>query len=426
MGQIISHDETPRGEMPSTKVMTCITNNRFVELLSSLRMCSLRFVATEAVGGMGDLGIFIAIVVGMVQIVHFDGASILLFAGLMHILAGLVFRLPMPVQPMKAIAALAIAGTLSAQQAGIAGLTVGLSVLLLGISGLTSWLDRIIPRAVLRGLQMAVAVELLAIALRIGLFDSRFNLVRPLWGTDSLLVFFLALTVILLFRQRMAWAVLVLVAIGFLLASFNLSGELDIAKITIWQPKWAFSDPSALWGIWLGGLPQIPLTVLNSVLAVSMLAGQLFPQHARRVTPAKVAVSVGLMNLIACPFGGMPICHGSGGLAAQYRCGARTSVSMVILGIAKLTIGLFFGSVAMAWMCAFPSSVLGALLVIAGIGLAEASRCWESRPYLLTAVVTVVVHQATGILLAGFLSGWLVFAFSLSKNNLASTLVRRG
>ncbi len=395
-------------------------------LVAPFRADSLRFFLLETAGALGDLGLFVSILVGLVQFVHFDAGTILVFAGLMHIIAGLVFRLPMPVQPMKAIAALAIAGTLSAQQVGVAGLTVGFSVLLLGISGLTSWLDRIIPRAVLRGLQMAVAVELLATALRIGLFDSGFNLLRPLWGTDSLLVFVFACAVILLFRQRMAWAVLVLVAIGFLLASFKVSGQLDIAKITIWKPKWVFSDPSALWGIWLGGLPQIPLTVLNSVLAVSMLAGQLFPQHARRVTPAKVAISVGLMNLIACPFGGMPICHGSGGLAAQYRCGARTSVSMVILGIAKLAIGLFFGSVAMAWMYAFPSSVLGALLVIAGIGLAEASRCWESRPYLLTAVVTVVVHQATGILLAGFLSGWLVFAFSLSKNNLASTLVRRG
>src|SRR5207245_2328522 len=70
-------------------------------------------------------------------------------------------------------------------------------------------------------------------------------------------------------------------------------------------------------------LPQIPLTTLNSVIAVCALSADLFP--ARRAEPRRVAISVGAMNLVAAWFGGMPMCHGAGGLAGQYRFGARTN-----------------------------------------------------------------------------------------------------
>jgi hypothetical protein len=83
---------------------------------------------------------------------------------------------------------------------------------------------------------------------------------------------------------------------------------------------------------------------------------------------------------------------------------------MVMLGFAKLMVGLLFGATALAWMWAFPTSVLGVFLVIAGLGLADASCCWGTQRSLITACVMVVVHLASGLLLLGFVAGWAAYA----------------
>ncbi len=103
----------------------------------------------------------------------------------------------------------------------------------------------------------------------------------------------------------------------------------------------------------------------------------------------------------------MPMCHGSGGLAAQHRFGARTSLSVIMLGAAKIGIGLFLGAAAMAWMKAFPVTILGVFLLVAGVGLLGASRIWKARPTLAVGLVMVAVHLATGMLVLGFTAGWI-------------------
>jgi MFS superfamily sulfate permease-like transporter len=170
-------------------------------------------------------------------------------------------------------------------------------------------------------------------------------------------------------------------------------------------------DLAALEGIWRGGLPQVPLTLLNSVFAVAALAAQLYPQHAERITPTRMALSVGIMNMIVCPLGGMPLCHGSGGLAGQHKLGARSGVSVVMLGAAKLTLGLLFGGMALAWMRAFPQPVLGLFLLLAGWSLAEASRVWTTRAGIWVSLTMVGAYYGSGLLLLAFGAGWAVSWF---------------
>ena len=371
---------------------------------------SARFLLGEAAGSLGDLGTFLPIVVAMTQIVGLDPGTVLVFAGLMNVLTGAVFRIPIAVQPMKAVAALAIAGSMTATQVGVAGVTVGAAVLLLGALGLIGWLNRVIARPVLQGLQMAVAFQLLVAGGRLALYGSAGSVPRPLWGPEGLMVVAGALALTWLLYRRLRWAVLGLAALGLVGAALKEPGLLQGATVSLWRPRWALSDPGALAGMWVGALPQIPLTLLNSVLAVAMLAGHLFPDSRQRTTPTRMAISVGLMNLLTCPLGGMPLCHGSGGLAAQHRSGARSGLSMILLGAAKLIVGLLFGATALAWMQAFPSSVLGLFLLIAGAGLASASRCWATRAGLVAACVMIAVQIVTGALALGFLSGWLVYA----------------
>ena len=390
---------------------------RHIELTAGRRAVSVRFILREAAGSLGDLGTFIPIVVGMVQIVGLDAGTVLIFAGLMNVLTGLGFGIPIAVQPMKAIAAIAIAGGLNAAQVAVAGLTAGLLVLMMGLLRLIERLNRIIPQPVVRGLQMTVAFQLLVSGVRLGLYSPETAALRPLWGPDGLFLFVAALALLLLLRRRLGWAAVSLLVMGFIGASFKNAELFRISGFSLWQPRWIFSDSSAVAGVWLGGLPQLPLTLLNSVLAVSVLAGQLFPQSRESTAPTRVAISVGLMNLLACPFGAMPVCHGSGGLAGQYRLGARSGLSMVMLGTAKLIIGLLFGAAALAWMHAFPSSILGVFLIVAAAGLAGASRCWVIRPGLLTAFVMIAVHLATSVLLLGFACGWIAYAVLSRASN---------
>ncbi len=371
------------------------------------RAGAARFLASEALGSLGDLGTFIPIVVGLTQVAGLDPGSILVFAGLAHIVTGLVFRIPLPVQPMKAIAALAIAGALTGPQVAVAGLTAGGAVLVMGALGLTRRLSRVVPTAAVRAVQAAVAAKLALTGLRMAFLRPGEWTLRPALGADGLVLAAAALGAAVLLRKRPLWMALALVAGGLATALAAHPGLLGQVHLTVWRPEWSLPGQSAVAGVWLGGLPQLPLTMLNSVLAVSLLSGQFFPERKAAAGTGRMAVSVGLMNLLACPFGGMPMCHGSGGLAAQYSFGARTGVSMIMLGSAKLLVGLFLGGFALAWLQAFPAAVLGVFLIVAGAALGRASRCWETRPTLVVAIVTLAVYFGTRFLVLGFAAGWL-------------------
>lgn len=364
----------------------------------------------EAAGALGDLGTFVPIAIGMVVLVGMDAATILVLAGLMNIVTGLVFRLPIAVQPMKAIAALAIAGALTAGEVYVAGITVGVCLVVLASLGLIERLDRLVPRPVLSGIQLAVAAKLLLKAGSLGLVHPSSHALRPLWGLEGWGVFVGGVVVLLCLRRRWQWAAVGLLLLGLLAAAVKQPALLSAWRVSLWRPGLAALQASAISGAWRGGLAQLPLTLLNSVFAASVLAGALFPAAAKRTTPTRLALSVAMMNLLACPLGGMPTCHGSGGMAGQFRFGARTGLSMVMLGAAKLALGLLFGAAALAWMRAFPVTMLGVFLLVAGAALARASGFWREPQMLLTAAVTVGVYLGSDSLLAGFAAGWVAHA----------------
>ena len=368
-----------------------------------------RFLLREAAGSLGDLGTFVPLAVGMVQVAGLDAGTLLVTSGLVNIWGGLTFGIPIAVQPMKAICALAIAGALSGAQAAAAGLCVGVSMLALGLFGPVRQFARMVPGPVLRGLQFTVAVELALRGMQRVLAELSNH---PVFTPQGIVLVGMAAGAMLsmwLLRRRLEWVSIGLLLVGLGLAAWHQPSLLSAPHLELWQPRLMAFDSRALEGIWRGGLPQLPLTLLNSVLAVTALAGQLYPQHTRKVTPTRMALSVGIMNILVCPLGGMPLCHGSGGLAGQHKLGARSGVSVVLLGLAKLVLGLLFGGVALAWMRAFPQSVLGLFLGVAGWSLAEASRAWETRAGTWASLLMVAAYYASGALLPAFAAGWLVW-----------------
>jgi MFS superfamily sulfate permease-like transporter len=363
----------------------------------------IRFDRHEIGGALGDLGTFIPLVVGMVNRCGLQLVPTLIGTGLMNIVSGLLFRIPMPVQPMKAIAAVAIAEGLNEGQILSAGIITAAVILLLGVTGLINALARAIPRSVVRGLQLALGLKLLTHGF--GLIAETQRLFG--WDSFSIGVLCAALVLAFYFSTRLPGALLVFAIglIALLAANPHLLTETQLGFSWSWPQLGEIETWKS--GLIRGAVPQIPLTMLNSVIAVCALSLDLFPN--RPAGPKRVATSVGLMNIVCCPFGVMPMCHGAGGLAAQYRFGARTGGSVILLGAAKIILALALGGSLLLWLQAYPKSVLGVLLLFSGLELAMVCRDQRTRVDYFVMLITAGACLAVNTAL-GFVIGWLMAA----------------
>jgi len=343
-----------------------------------------------------------------------DFTSALFFAGLFNIVTGILFPIPMAVQPMKAIAAIAISENLRNEQILAAGIWTSAIILLLGVTRLIVVVDRVIPKPVIRGLQLGLGLQLI---------EKGVQLIRDtntLWGLDSIAVGVIGFAVILaLTSSKKIPSALVVFVLGLCLAAAIKLDVLRSLTVGINLPHWVpLSLNDFRTSFFRAALPQIPLTTLNSVVAVCALSADLFP--GRQAGPLRVSISVGLMNLIAGWFGAMPMCHGAGGLAGQYRFGARSNASILFLGTVKLLLAVFFGSSLLILLRIYPKSILGVLLSISGLELALVSRDQSGRSAATVTLTTAGAMLALGNTATGFAIGWvlaLIFEWHLKGQN---------
>jgi MFS superfamily sulfate permease-like transporter len=354
----------------------------------------------EISGSLGDLGTFIPLLVGMSITNGLDFGTALFFAGLFNIITGLTFSIPMAVQPMKAIAAIAISEHLSLGQILAAGIWTSLIILILGGTGLITAVNHWVPKPVIRGLQLGLGLQLI---------EGGVKLVRDthsVWGLDSISIGIAGFALVLFFASsRKIPSALILFIAGLCLAVVANPGILSSVHLGFNLPHWV----PLTWDDFRGSffraaLPQIPLTTLNSVIAVCALSADLFPD--RTAQPRKVSLSVGLMNLVSGWFGGMPMCHGAGGLAGQYRFGARSSASILFLGSVKLILGVFLGSSLLALLHVYPKSILGVLLSISGLELSLIATDQTERTAATVMLGTAAAVLALNNTATGFAIGW--------------------
>jgi MFS superfamily sulfate permease-like transporter len=356
----------------------------------------------EISGSLGDLGTFIPLLVGMSITNGLDFASALFFAGVFNIVTGLTFSIPMAVQPMKAIAAVAISEHLSLGQILAAGIWTSLIILVLGITGMITVVDRWVPKPVIRGLQLGLGLQLIGNGVKL-VQDT-----HVVWGLDSIGIGIAGFAMVLFFTSsRKVPSALILFASGLVLAIAGNPGIISSLRLGFNLPHWV----PLTWvdfrsSFFKAAVPQIPLTTLNSVIAVCALSVDLFPDRPAR--PRKVAISVGLMNLVSGWFGGMPMCHGAGGLAGQYRFGARSSASILFLGGAKLILAVFFGGSLLTLLHIYPKSILGVLLGISGLELSLVATDQTERSAATVMLATAAAVLALGSTATGFAIGWIL------------------
>jgi len=321
----------------------------------------VRFDRNEFSGAFGDIGTDFPLIVGMILAAGLDVPSVLILFGAMQVLTGLLYGMPMPAQPLKAMAVIVITQKLSGNVLYGGGLAIGVLMLLLTVTGLIEWLARAVPKSVVRGIQFGLGLQLASLALKDYISaDGR-------TGYALAAAAFL-LTALLLGNRRVPPApFVILLGIGYAVL-FKLSGTIPGHGFGLRLPQFHRPVPHDIWmGLLVLALPQIPLSLGNSILATRQVAADLFPE--RRVTVRKISSTYSLMNIINAFFGGIPTCHGSGGIAGHYAFGGRTGGSVVIYGALYLALGFFFSAAFSAAVQLFPLPILGVILLFEALAL---------------------------------------------------------
>ena len=358
---------------------------------------NIRFDRNEFSGSFGDIGTDLPLIVGMIMVSGIDSASTFIIYGILQIASGLYYGMPMAVQPLKAVATLVIAGNIAGSVIYGGGLAIGIIMLFLTITGLIKKLSTFIPKAVIRGIQMGLGLMLANIALK--------NYIVEGSGVMEYGLVIVAFTIALvLLGNRKYPPALLIIGLGILYALFFQienpttlfsSVKMEIPNFHI--PKW---DDIAT-GFLILALPQIPLSIGNSILASDQLAKDLYPE--KKITVSKIAFTYSLMNIISPFFSGIPVCHGSGGMAGHHSFGARTGGSVLIYGVFFLILGLFFSHSFDQIVKIFPMQILGVILFFEAITLVFLVRDIQTKKsdfYIALVVALIACGLPYGFLIS--------------------------
>ena len=355
---------------------------------------SLRNFIAECGGACGDLGTFIPHVIGAITVAGLAPFGVLFGFAVFAIGSGWFYKIPMAVQPMKAVSAVIITAGMTPGEIAAAGIMLGIVLFALGISGLIGRVARLIPQSVSAGLQ-------LGLGLLMGVLGIKLILMTPVIGAVALVMLF-ALT-----RMPHCPAAPITLAAAVLMGWAMGDTAFPDVAMALAVPQFVVPNWPEIWrGFEVAVVPQLALTLTNAVIVTAALSRELFPL-ATAATERNLAVSSGLANILLSPLGAMPMCHGAGGLQAQYRFGGRTGLTPIILGAVLLVLALLFSTSAAQLFEIIPIGAVGALLVLAGTDLAVSRRLFDSNPscwpvIAVTALLTLLMNPALGVLF-----GWL-------------------
>ncbi|TXF12261.1 putative sulfate/molybdate transporter [Pelomicrobium methylotrophicum] len=354
-----------------------------------------RFDRMEWAGALGDLGTLIPFVVAYIGVLKMDPLGILLGFGVAMIVCGTYYRTPFPVQPMKAVGAIATAQaaqTFVVTPAAVHGacLVTGLVWLALGLTGAADRVARLVARPVVVGIVLGLGMSFMLQGAKM-MSEGWFLGIVGLTGTGLLLT------------NRAFPAMFALLLFGFgagALQNPELLGSVAQARPELRLPSFALSEltlDAFLIGAVFLALPQIPLTLGNAIIAITEENNRLFPD--RRISERTVATSTGLINLFGAAIGGVPMCHGAGGMAGHVRFGAQTGGALIILGALLTVLGLFFSSSVEALFRLLPQPILGVILFLAGaqlaLGACDFSR--DKRERFITVVTAGLAVWNVGL-----------------------------
>ncbi len=378
-------------------------------------MKSFRFNLHELGGALGDLGTLLPLTVALITLNHMNATSVFLVVGLAYIIAGVFYRIPMPVQPLKAVAAISIAGGLSPNVISASGLIVAVILLLLAVTGTINLVSRLFFKGVIRGIQLGVGLLLIKAGFLlvnnpqvvIGGENGFVALINFSIPVGWLIALVLGVVFFLLLRNKKLPASLAVLAVGIPIGAFwgsmiglpSLRFGLSFPSLTI--PNLTVLSTALV----LLVIPQIPLTIGNAVFATTDVAKTYFGPRAKRVTPKALLSTMGVVNLGAGLLGGMPICHGSGGLTAHFRLGAKTGGAPLLIGIPLLAMAIFLDGNVVPIFSLIPYAVLGVLVIFVGVQHSLLLRDLRGKREIAVALAVAIPGLLTANLAIGLASG---------------------
>ena len=392
-----------------------------------------RFDRMEIAGSLGDLGTLLPIAIGMILINGLSPTGMFFSIGLFYILSGIYFGITTPVQPMKVIGAYAIATAMTSSQVLASGALIGLFLLIIGGTNAITLIGKYTPKPVVRGVQISTGTLLMAQGVKFMIGSSKFQVVRqmaepyltmqhigPIPVGIVIGIVGGVLTLLLLENKKFPAGLVVILGGIFLGLILGTHEGFDKLKIGIYFPKWLpFGFPTGTdftFAFFALALPQLPMTIGNAVVANADLSYEYFGNDSRKVTYRSLTLSMALANLLSFVVGGMPLCHGAGGLAAHYRFGARTAGSNFMIGIVFLALAFFLGIHALAVVYLLPMAILGVLLIFAGGQLALTIIDMKTRKDLFVSLLILGITLASN-LAVGFLVG-IIVAYVLKSEKL--------
>lgn len=366
-----------------------MTNDEYI----TLKIKSFEFNLRELAGSMGDFGTLFPLAIGYIAVCGLNPAGFLVMMGVANIVTGLLYRLPIPIEPMKVLAVVAIAQHWTPSMVYASGFGMGIVWTVFALIGVMKWIAKVTPDSVIRGIQVALGIILAIEAIK---------MISTWWIIGVLSI----ITGLVLGRNRYAPAAIVLMALGLVImivkGQFNLveSPRLTLPIITGFSPR-------EVWQSFLqAGFAQIPLTATNAVIATSALIKSYWPE--KPVSESRLSLNMGIMNLILPFFGGMPLCHGAGGLAGQYYFGARTGGANIIEGLIEIAMGLFLAGSIAGLLSVFPVAIIGAMMFLVGVELVKFARGIHWGTDIIPMGTTLIVSLLTNMAY-GFLSGFVVY-----------------
>ena len=316
----------------------------------------IRSATREFIGAFGDIGTLLPLLVALVVINGINPFTAVLGVGMLYIFTGLYYKIPLPVQPLKAMAAIAIISHASAGIIAAAALCMSLILILVAFFNLGSFLNRIFTKPIIRGIQLGVGLILIKEGIIFLFFSSSL--------------------------------------IGF-------NSRLPTSDFLLALPSWE----NLAAAFFLLVIPQIPLTFGNALVATEDAARYYYGEKARRVKIRSLSISLALGNLWAGLTGGLPVCHGSGGLTAHYKFGARTGLATVIFGVILIALALVLGTKVIAVFSFIPLPILGLTLCFVGIHHCLLIKSLRSRTEFSLAFAIGLLGALTGNLSVAFIIG---------------------
>lgn len=369
------------------------------------KLNEFKFNRMEFAGSLGDLGTLIPLSVALITINNLGFTPIFLMVGLFYLVTGAYYRLPIPIQPLKVVAAIAIAfpDKITLPVMSATGILFGIILVLMSVTGLLDYIAKFFTRPIVRGVQLGLGFILMikgidlisnpaffpngaGISLAGGTIP--FNLIIGIGG------FLLGL--IFISSSRFP-AALVLVFFG-IAAGVLLGGASAIEWLPGPTPLVLYLPGiSDYWtALILLVIPQIPLTIGNAIIGTADTSQNLFGEDKScRVTHKMLAIDMGVFNFFTGLLAAMPMCHGAGGLAAHYRFGARTGGSNLMIGMIFVAVALLLGKTGISIFSTIPNAVLGVLLMFAGLELALIVRDLDTKKDFFTAFLIAGIALAT-------------------------------